>query len=185
MEDDDPRKQKWQYANEFAKSNILDRVRTAQRMQMVQAQRMQEERNLAIADYNRYAQAEMQEPDFQEVTKYATTDYFVSLPPAEQSAVVGAYARVERNAASLQDVYLVKNHFQNAKTAYRARSGSGAPARKTNKTAQATRFPRSTQIQGSGGSGGGVTEGQLRKMLDEMPWNDIPQEYQKMLLGMN
>jgi hypothetical protein len=182
MEDDDPRKQKWQYAQEFAKSNVMDKIRRAQAVQIEQAQMARVNMDAAIADYNNYAQAEMQEPDFANVTQYATGEFFAALPPAQQAAVTGAYARVERNTASIQDIYLVKNYFQNAKAAYHAKSG--APAKKVSKAAQATRFPRSTQIQGAGGSGGGVTEGQLRKMLDEMPWNDIPKEYQEMLLGM-
>jgi hypothetical protein len=60
------------------------------------------------------------------------------------------------------------------------------PAQKqttTNKAEQASKFPRSSQISGSGDAGGGVTVASLEKMLNDMPFDQIDPKYQKMLLG--
>lgn len=182
MEDDDPRKQRWEYAKEMAKGQIFDRIRQAQAMKVAQTERFLQAHRQSIADFNAYAQQASQEPDFEQVKDYAINEFFSALPTQRDKEIITqAYARVERNSASPEDMYLIKNYFAQARAAYRAQH----PLRtnqKQKKTEQVT-FPRSGQVNGAGDAGGGVTVASLEKMLNEMPFDEIDPKYQKMLLG--
>jgi hypothetical protein len=183
MEEDDPRKQRWEYAKEMARGNVFGRIRQAQAMKQAQAQKFLEAHNRSVAEFNEYANQAQQEPDFEEVKNYAVNDFFKALPTeTDKEVIAAAYARIERNAASPEDIYLIKNFYTQARNAYH----SLHPAQKkttTNKTEQASKFPRSSQISGSGDAGGGVTVASLEKMLRDMPFDEIDPKYQKMLLG--
>ena len=182
MEDDDPRKQRWEYAKEMAKGQIFDRIRQAQAMKVAQAQRFLQAQQQSIADFNAYAQQASQEPDFEQVKDYASNEFFGALPTQRDKEIIAqAYARVERNSASPEDMYLIKNYFSQAKAAYRAQHPLRTNQKQT-KTEQVT-FPRSGQVNGAGDAGGGVTVASLEKMLNEMPFDEIDPKYQKMLLG--
>ena len=183
MEDDDPRKQRWEYAKEMAKGNVFGRIRQAQELKRAQAERFLRAHAQSVAAFNEYANQAQAEPDFEEVKNYAVNDFFKALPTeTDKEVIASAYARIERNAASPEDIYLIKNFYTQARSAYR----SLHPAQKqttTNKAEQASKFPRSGQISGSGDAGGGVTVASLEKMLHDMPFDQIDPKYQKMLLG--
>ena len=183
MEDDDPRKQRWEYAKEMAKGNVFGRIRQAQEIKRAQAERFLRAHAQSVAAFNEYANQAQAEPDFEEVKNYAVNDFFKALPTeTDKEVIASAYARIERNAASPEDIYLIKNFYTQARNAYRSQH----PAQKqttTNKAEQASKFPRSSQISGSGDAGGGVTVASLEKMLNDMPFDQIDPKYQKMLLG--
>lgn len=182
MEDDDPRKQRWEYAKEMARGNIFSRIREAQQAKLAQAQRFMQAHQQSVNDFNAYAQSQAKEADFEAVKDYAINEFFTSLPSQRDKEIITqAYARVEQNVASPEDMFLIKNYFAQAKAAYRA-NASAKPQKQTNSKEQ-TVFPRSTQVNGSGDASGGVTIATLEKMLNEMPFDEIDPKYQKMLLG--
>lgn len=184
MEDTDPRKQRWQYAQEMARGTVFARIRNAQQAKAEQARQFLQAHNAAIAEFNAYAEQQTHEPDFEGVKEYAVNEYFKGLPGADKQVIAAAYARVERNVASPQDIYTVKNYFAQAQRAYRSQHPLQAQqSNKSNKMEQASSFPRSSQVSGSGDAGSGVTVASLEKMLDEMPWDQIDPKYQKMLTG--
>ena len=181
MEDDDPRKQRWEYAKEMARGNIFSRIREAQQAKLAQAQRFMQAHQQSVNDFNAYAQQASQEPDFEQVKDFAINEFFTNLPSQRDKEIITqAYARVEQNVASPEDMYLIKNYYAQAKAAYRA-NASAKPQKQT-KNEQVT-FPRSGQVNGAGDAGGGVTIASLEKMLNEMPFDEIDPKYQKMLLG--
>ncbi len=182
MEDDDPRKQRWEYAKEMARGNIFSRIREAQQAKLAQAQRFMQAHQQSVNDFNAYAQSQAKEADFEAVKDYAINEFFTNLPSQRDKEIITqAYARVEQNVASPEDMFLIKNYFAQAKAAYRA-NASAKPQKQTNSKEQ-TVFPRSTQVNGSGDASGGVTIATLEKMLNEMPFDEIDPKYQKMLLG--
>lgn len=184
MEDTDPRKQRWQYAQEMARGTVFARIRNAQQAKAEQARQFLQAHNAAIAEFNAYAEQQTHEPDFEGVKNYAVNEYFKGLPGADKQVIAAAYARVERNVASPQDIYTVKNYFAQAQRAYRSQHPVQAKqSNKSNKMEQASSFPRSSQVAGSGDAGGGVTVASLEKMLNEMPWDKIDPKYQRMLTG--
>jgi hypothetical protein len=183
MEDDDPRKVRWQYAKEIARGNIFDRIRQAQAIKAEQARRFMEAHQKSVAEFNAYANQVTQEADFEQVKNYAVNDFFKALPSEQDKQVIAAaYARIERQSASPEDIYLIKNFYQQARAAYHNQHPA-TTSKQTNRTEQASKFPRSNQVSGTGDAGGGVTVASLEKMLNEMPFDDIDPKYQKILLG--
>lgn len=182
MEDSDPRKMRWQYAQEFARAKIINEITQARQQQFLEAQRFLAEHRASVEDYNEFAERETKEPDFEAVRSYAINDFFSALPRAEQPVIAGAYQRIEQQTASPQDIYLIKSYYAQAKAAYRAAQQPAASKPKKQKMEQAKTFPRSQQVRGTSSPDGGVTEAQLRTMLNETPWEKIPKQYQEMLL---
>ncbi|WP_295155163.1 hypothetical protein [Selenomonas sp. AE3005] len=184
MEENDPRKQQYEFALKMAENTVMSRIQQAQMEQMRQAEAVLRAHDASVQEYNTFAQKEMSEPDFQNVMQFATQDYFFNRSPIEQQTLSEAYARIERNVASPADVMLIKNYFTEAKNAYR---GGNKTAKRSNnpmtKVKQAGTFPRSQQVEGSSDNDTGVSVATLAKMLDEKPWDEIAPKYQKMLMG--
>ena len=175
----DPQTQRWKYAKELAKDQIFNKIRQAQAAQ-IQAQRnFIEARNKAVADFNEFAGKESKEKDFEAVKDYAINGYFQGLDPVTQNVVATAYARVESNNASPQEIYIIKNYFAQAKAAYREAQQKAIPQTTKNQPV----FPRSGNINGTSDLGNDVTVATLEKMLDTMPFDKIDPKYQKLLLG--
>jgi hypothetical protein len=182
MEETDPRKQQYQFALKMAENNIVSRIQQARVEQARQAEAFMQAHNASVADYNAFAQKEMAAPDFQQVMKFATEDYFTQKSPAEQQTIANAYVRVERNTASPAEVMLVKNYFTEAKNAFHGQKGK-PKANPMAKAQQAASFPRSQQVEGTSDNDTGVSVATLEKLLAEKPWDEIPEKYQKMLMG--
>lgn len=184
MEENDPRKAQYQFALKMAESTVMNRIQQAQLEQMRQAEAVLKAHNASVADYNDFAQREMASPDFQNVMKYATEDFFFSKSPAEQETLAVAYSRIERNVASPAEVMLIKNYFTEAKNAYRGNQPTRKKSNSMDKVKQAGTFPRGQQVTGSNDNGTEVSVATLEKMLEEKPWDEIEPKYQKMLMGM-
>jgi len=185
MEENDPRRAQYQFALKMAENTIANRIQQAQMEQMRQAEAVLRAHDASVQEYNKFAQQEMSEPDFQNVMQFATQDYFFNRSPIEQQTLSEAYARIEQNVASPADVMLIKNYFAEAKQVYRG--GHPRAAKKNNnpmtKVKQAGTFPRSQQVEGSSDNDTGVSVATLEKMLVEKPWDEIPEKYQRMLMG--
>ena len=179
MDDDDPKKQTYQYALDTAKANIRENVRNlmAQRQQMA-AQFMQVHQQ-SVNDYNNFYREQTQDPHFSDVVNFATNDYFEQLAPAKQQTIAASYARIEKNVASPAEIQLIMDYFREAKAAY-----SGHTSKKSaTKVKQASAMPRADYVNGTAGGDKAVTEATLKKMLDEHRFEDLPESYQKMLLS--
>ena len=137
------------------------------------------EHTAAVNTYNEFAQKEFAEPDFKAIQEFATNEFFEGLTPSEQKILANSYIRVERQTASPAEMLVVKNYYQQAKAAFRARgNGKKAPAKPT---AQVS-LPRVDQIGGTAGTGE-VTVAELEQMLETTDFDQIPEQYQKKLLG--
>ena len=62
------------------------------------------------------------QPDFPDVVQFATNEFFEKQAPGVQFAVSDAYTRIQRNTASPQDILVVKNYFEKAQGAFRAKN---------------------------------------------------------------
>lgn len=184
MDDDDNRKQTWELACKMAENSVQQKIVAARQQQFENSRRVLAAHNQAVMEYNNFAQAESNEPDFREVQNYAINDFFEKQSKAEQPVIAAAYQRIETNTATPQDIMLIKRYFTDAKRSYRNnhKSSSGA-SKMSNKFKQSKAFPRSSDIDGASVDTGSVTADTLAKMLEEKPFSEIPPEYQKMLLG--
>ena len=176
---DDTRLPQWEQAKSIAQNNIFNVIRQAQAFQQQRAQTFLNEHTAAVNTYNEFAQKEFAEPDFKAIQEFATNEFFEGLTPSEQKILANSYIRVERQTASPAEMLVVKNYYQQAKAAFRARgNGKKAPAKPT---AQVS-LPRVDQIGGTAGTGE-VTVAELEQMLETTDFDQIPEQYQKKLLG--
>lgn len=186
MDDDDPRKQSWDTAYEMAKLNTYAGIQQMQMQRQQQAAQFLARHKALINDYNAFAEKEMQASDFEVVKNYAINEYFEALPDSEKPTVAQAYARIERQVASPEDVMIIKRYFSDAKNSYHQknpvpkRNNSAATIQK--KAQQANSFPRSTDVSGAADVGGGVSVASLEQMLRTKDWDEIPEKYRNMLL---
>lgn len=185
MDDDDHRKQAYLQAQKMAEASVYQTIHRAQAEKAARAQKIIENHNAVINDYNRFYEEQVKEPDFNDIVNYATGEYYGKVvPESERMAISDAYSRVERNVASPQDVLLVKHFFTDAKAHYRRKAGSprkgGNPS---TKLTQSKAHPRSEQLSGSAAAGGIPSVGELERMVNEVPWENIPAEYKKILMG--
>lgn len=187
MDEDDQRKQQWRYANKAAEAKVMGVIQQAQMERARQAQAFMQQHQRQVDSYNAFVNAEKQEADFEDVKQYAGTTFFETLSPDDQTLIRGAYERIERNTASPSEIALIKRFFQDAKASYHA----GNKAQKqpntaaVNRVKQANAHPRAENIEGSAAKTGGPSVASLERMLNEKNWEDIPKEYQDMLLGLS
>ena len=185
-DDDDPKKQRYQMALGIAKNNIVTGLqRAAQQQQAANAQFMAIH-NASVADFNNFVQKESSAQDFADVQNYAINEYFDALPPAVKPVIAGSWERIQRNVASPAEILAVKNYFQQAKASYHSkhpqrRRSAGAV---TSKMKQAAAMPRAGQVDGSTGNDEAVTNETLARMLREKKWEDIPDSYKNLMLGL-
>ena len=187
MDENDPRLQTWNTAKNMARASVFSKIQKERERQIEVNRRIIAEHNQNVLEYNKFAQEQMAEPDFENIVAYAKKDYFDKLKPHVQNVIASAYARIERNMGSPQDTVLIEDFFTKAKNEYRSLNGGGSTSKTnekkvTQKVRQGQAFPRSGEINGSGNDGN-VTVDTLARMLETTPFDEIPEEYQRKLLG--
>ncbi len=181
-DDDSPKLKMLENAKSMARQMIIGEITEAVRQQQAQRAAYIKQHQSMIDDYNAFVQRESAEPDFSEVQAFAVGDYFEKLPVTEQNALRDAYARTERQAASPQDIMLVKRYFAEAKAAFHG--GKQAKPQPTKRNAKPT-LPRAAEVDGSASAPAeGLTNESLEKMLDETDDpSKLPESVQKLLMG--
>ena len=148
-DNDDPRLAQWNQAKSIAQNRVYNAIQQAQVAQQRQAQQFYNNHLAATQTYNEFAQKEFAEPDFKEIQKFATNEFFEQLKPNEQQIIANSYLRVERQIASPAEMLVVKNYYERAKAAYRTR---GAKQTAPKQTQPAPQLPRSDQLKGASGA---------------------------------
>lgn len=176
---------RWKTAKTLAQQQVYNSVQQAQiqRAQMINYYRQNHAQS--TQSYNEFATKEMSGKDYRQIRDFATGEYFEKLPNATQQLISDAYTRIENQQASPQDYYCVQSYFGEAKAAYRKKypaRGGNTLKQRTTRIEQAGKLPRSAQLSGTTDESV-VTVESLNEMLDTMPWDEIPKEYQDMLLG--
>lgn len=180
-DDDDPRLAQWNQAKRIAENNVYTAIGRAREYRRQQEQNFYNEHMAAVNIYNEFAQKEFAEPDFQAIQKFATNEFFEQLPPSEQTILAESYLRVERQTASPAEMLVVKNYYERAKSAYRARGAKAKPATNQPKV----QLPRTDQLKGaSSTSDGQLSARDIEKML-EGDFTKLTPKQQRMLLGLS
>ena len=196
-DDDDPKALAWKGSLEMARARTWGAVNTELENRKQQQTQFVQMHQQVVSDYDSFEQEQMQSPDFEKVKNHAVNTYFSELSPLDQQTVAAAWTRVERKVCSPQDVMVVKNYYQNAVADYRSSNPvvtqttttQADPARETTlnqkqeKIKQMEKHPRVDQISGNNTVGQTTTVESLQRMLQEKNWEDIPKEYQDMLLA--
>lgn len=181
-ENDDPHLVQWNQATSIAQNRVYNAIQQAQVAQQRQAQQFYNNHLAATQTYNEFAQKEFSEPDFKEIQKFATHEFFEQLKPNEQQIIANSYLRVERQIASPAEMLVVKNYYERAKAAYRTRGAKTNRQGKPTPAQQAATLPRVDQLQGAAGKGE-MTVAELERMLETTDFDKIPKQYQDKLLG--
>ena len=182
-DDDDPKKQRFKLALDIAKNNIVRGIEQEQMQRAAMAQHFLAVHKQTVDGYNSFVQQAMQEPDAPAIKDFATNEYFDSMPPARKNTIAASYARIERNTASPAEIELVKTYYAEARDAYHAKHPRAAQQPPNQKISQAEKMPRADQVSGTSGGDKPMTEATLRQMLNDTPWDKIPEKYQNILLG--
>lgn len=194
--DDDPRALAWKGSLEMARTRTWGAVNTELENRRQQQAQLVQQHQQVVSSYAAFEQEQMQAPDFEKAKEYAINTYFSKLSPLDQQTVEAAWNRVERQVCSPQDVMVVKNYYQNAVADYRKNNPATVqpttqadPARETTlnqkqeKIKQMEKHPRVDLISGNNTVGQATTVDGLQRMLQEKNWDDIPKEYQDLLLA--
>ena len=158
--------ERWQYAKQFAAQSVHAEIEKIRTQQARQAQTFLNEHTAAVHSYNDFAEKEMSAPEFQEVVKFATGEYFDSLPENVQRTIANSYVKIERQTASPAEVLLVQNFYTNAKTAFYNKNSQNSNRRVN--PASKTKFPKADNLNGANGNGvKAMTAADLERLIDE------------------
>lgn len=181
-DDSDAKAKTYRYAKDLARANIIENIQQSARRQQEYAAKILENHAKLVNEYNSYYQEQQAQPDYQDVVQFATNEFFEKQTPGTQFTVLDAYNRVQRNIASPQDILVVKNYFEKAQGAFRARS---VPEPQKQMQNAKPSMPRAQEVAGSAASPKEtVSIATLSKMLEENRFEDLPKKYQDILLGM-
>lgn len=179
LDDNDPKISRWNHAKKISETAVYNDFIQRQMLQQQEFQRAAILRDQTISKYNNFVSQQQAAANFNEIQKFAETDFFNAQSDIDKQVILESYARVSNNTASPADVLVVQNYYSMAKSAYE----NGQTQRPKPKPKPApNNFPRTNQINGS--SGGGVSQAALADMLQNKSWNKIPPNYQKILLGL-
>lgn len=178
----------WQAAMSMARTRVYNAISQGIEQQKQYRAALIQQHNDNYTRFENFSKQQMSEPDFDGVKNFAVGEFFSKMEPGEQTIVRDSYNRYLQNTASPQDLYCVQRFFIDAKTAYRSanpistNTGSNAAKEKIKKINQAGKFPKAASIDGSSTSDS-VTISSLEDMLTNRKWSEIPEKYQKLLLG--
>ena len=181
LDDDDPKIARWNHAKKISETAIYQNIIQNQMLQQQEMQRAATLRDQTMINYSNYVAQQQAMENFNAVQKFAENDFFNAQSDIDKQIILESYSRINNNMATPADVMVVQNYFSRAKNAFENRQNS-TPQKPKTKTAP-NNFPRTNQVSGITGSGGGVTQAALADMLQNKSWNKIPPNYQKMLLG--
>ena len=186
LDDDDPKISRWNHAKRISEAAVYNDIINRQMLQQQEFQRAATLRDQTIANYNNFVAQQQAAANFNDVQKFAENDFFNAQPDIDKQIIQESYARVSNNTASPADVMVVQNYFSRAKFAYE--NGQAPQYQRVQPKPKikpaVNNFPRTNQISGSTGYGGGVSQAALAEMLQNKSWNKIPPNYQKILLGL-
>lgn len=182
LEDDDPRISLWNHARELSKATVYNDIVANHYAQQQELQRMQMLQNQSVNDYNNYVAQKQAAENFDAIRQYATGEFFNAQSQIDKEIITDSFARLGRNMATPADMMIVRDFFTRAENSFANRQAN--IVQKTPLQQPKPNFPRTNQLNGTTGSGGGVTQAQLAEMLNKKKWSEIPPEYQKILLGL-
>ena len=183
LEDDDPKISLWNHARKLSEASVYNDIIANHVAQQQELQRMRYLQNQSVNDYNNYVAQKQAAENFEAVKQYATNEYFNAQSPIDKEVITTAFSRATQNMATPADLMILRNFFASAEMSYANRAA--IPQAQTPQSPQPkVNFPRTNQLNGSAGNGGGVTQAQLAEMLQNRKWSEIPLAYQKKLLGL-
>ena len=184
LDDDDPKIGLWNHAKELAKIATYNQIVANQAAQMQEEQRRNNLMNQSINEFQNYAQQQTQAEEYEALRNFASNEFFNAQSPSDQQIIYEADWRLANGGATPADYKTIRDYFTMAKFAYDAKnSAKNTPAPKIEQKSPKAQFPRTDNLNGVSGSGGGITASSLAEMVRNVPWNKIPDEYKEKILN--
>ena len=184
FDDDDPRISLWNHARELSKATVYNDIVANHIAQQQELQRLQYLQNQSVNDYNNFVAQRQAAENFDAVRQYATGEFFKAQSPIDKEIITESFTRLSRNMATPADMMIVRDFFTRAENSFANKSATPQVNPQKNIPQPKANFPRTNQLNGTAGSGGGVTQAQLADMLQNKKWSEIPPQYQKILLDL-
>lgn len=192
--DDFVLKERFRTAKFIETQAILDRARALQHEEEAKKAEKETSYKTYISDLQGFINkeaAEIGNDEYNENLAYADGEYFKSCSLAEQQAVREANYRVNMKQPFPADVVILKNFYQNAKMARKSKLAPVTPTAQTKKVnikekiEQAKALPRTSQVTGGNDTSGNgnYTQEQLSHFMNDMDWDDVPEDAQNILMG--
>lgn len=180
------KKADYEAAFDIAKANIMDNVNNELATRYKREQAFIKAHNENIAAFKSFEEEQKKDANFKEIQDFAINGFFEKQSVINQNIIRDAYARLERGVASPTDRYTIEAYFENAKRAYY--EGVNAKQKEkqdkvVNKYKQAKKMPRADKLSGGGDTSGKSDVDIAIEMMNNRPWEKIPEKYQKILLG--
>lgn len=183
LDDDDPKIARWNHAKKISEAAIYQNIIQNQILQQQEMHRAATLRDQTMMNYQNYVAQQQAAENFNAVQHFAENEFFNAQSDIDKQVITESYARISNNMATPADVKVVRDYFTMAKMAFENGQLPQMQAPKTKTKPAANSFPRTNQINGATG-GGGISQATLADMLQNKKWNQIPRNYQKMLLGL-
>ena len=182
LDDNDPRISLWNHAKRLSESSVYNDIIANHIAQQQEIQRLQFLQNQTVNAYNDFIAQKQAASNFDAVKNFATNEFFNSQSPVDKEIIADSFARLSQNRVTPADMMILRDFYSRAESAFNSKQAPVAPPPKPPK--QMPQFPRTNQLQGSAGGDSPVTEAQLKDMLLNKKWSEIPTRYQKLMLGL-
>lgn len=180
LDDDDPKIRIWNHAKGLARIATYNQIIAAQTARQQEEQRRSTLLSLSANDFNSYVEQQRAAENFTALQDFVGTEFFNAQSPIRKQIILEASTRVERGQATPQDFMTVQGFWERAKAAFDAKNRQATPPKKT---ASKPQFPRTDKVNGTAGSGGGITNATLAEMINNTSWDKVPQQYKDILLN--
>ena len=183
-DDDDERVERWKYAKELAKNRVLSVVQQAQMYKKQNRRQLEQLSEMNKRDYNEFVTRVTKDKEHPQVMAYAMGEYFNGLPPLQQFIVRSAYYNIEHQIADAKDAWIVKNYYEQVKSAYRNRGKKQSERTSQVKGSVQTppNLPKSDLLSGtSTPADNAISNEELARLIENGELDKIPKAYQDYL----
>ena len=180
------KKADYEAAFEIAKDNIMSNVNSELALRNQRKEAFMQAHRENMAAFKAFENEQKKDTHFKEIQDFAINGYFEKQSVVNQNIIRDAYARLERGVASPSDRYTIESYFENAKREYYKDINAKQKEKQdkvVNKYKQAKKMPRADKLSGGGDTSGKSDVDIAIEMMNNRPWEKIPEKYQKILLG--
>lgn len=180
------KKADYEAAFEIAKDNIMSNVNSELALRNQRKEAFMQAHRENMAAFKAFENEQKKDTHFKEIQDFAINGYFEKQSVVNQNIIRDAYARLERGVASPSDRYTIEAYFENAKREYYKDINAKQKEKQdkvVNKYKQAKKMPRADKLSGGGDTSGKSDVDIAIEMMNNRPWEKIPEKYQKILLG--
>ncbi len=180
--DDTPKKMMFQYAVQDERQAIMAEIKAHQAKEAAFNQEVAE----VTKEFNEYNAKFAAYPDAQARWDYIAQERFNQLPKRRQDIINAAFARIQANKGTYQDMDTVSAYFELANKEWEEKSKPApapVPTNNVDKVKKAQALPKAPTVSGSSGGDNVYTVERIAAIMNSPDgWDSLPPEIQKQIL---